>query len=245
MSSENSKILSELDVYDDNYGNKLIKEIEARYSFENDMIRAVSQGNYKALSNAISAEVFMTNVEKRSDDAIRNLKNYMIIFNTLLRKGAEVGNVHPFYIHGMSSDFAKKIENCKTLDDIEKLWNQMAKSYCDLVKTHYIKDCSPLVQSIVMLIDADLTADLTLSALSKKLNVNASYLSTLFRRDTGYTLTEYVNNKRIKMAKYLLETTNHQVQQISHECGILDVNYFVKIFKKHTGKTPKKYRESL
>ena len=80
MSSENvknSQILSELDAYDDNYGNKFIKEIEARYSLENDMIIAVSQGNYKALSTALSAEVFMTNVEKRSDDAVRNLKNYM------------------------------------------------------------------------------------------------------------------------------------------------------------------------
>ncbi len=248
MSSENvknSQILSELDAYDDNYGNKFIKEIEARYSLENDMIRAVSQGNYKALSTALSAEVFMNNVEKRSDDAVRNLKNYMIIFNTLLRKGAEVGNVHPFYIHGMSSEFAVRIEKCKTLNDIEKLWNDMAKSYCNLVKTHYIKDYSPLVQNIVMLIDADLTADLTLNSLSKKLNVNASYLSTLFKKDTGYTLTEYVSNKRTERAKRLLETTNHQIQQISHECGVLDVNYFVKIFKKHTGKTPKQYRDEF
>lgn len=235
--------LSELEIYSDNHGNEFIKELEMRYSLENDMIRAVSQGNIKALNKTISAEVFVRNVEKRTQDPLRNLKNYMIIFNTLLRKGAEVGNVHPYYIHGVSSDFARKIENAQNAAQIEKLWNEMSLTYCKLVKTHAAKGYSPLVQNIVMLVDADLGSDLTLRTMAKKFNVNASYLSSLFKKDTGYTLTDYVNGKRVERAKYLLETTTEQIQNISHSCGILDVNYFVKIFKKYTGQTPKQYRE--
>lgn len=238
-----AKPLAGLDFYDDSHGNEFIKEIEMRYSLENDMIRAVSQGNYKALSKTISANEFSRGIEKRVEDPVRNMKNYMIILNTILRKGAEVGNVHPYYIHGMSSEFAKRIENSKTEKDIEKLWNDMIYSYCKLVKTHAAKGYSPLIQNVVMLIDADLSDDLTLSTMAEKFNVNASYLSSLFKKDTGMPLTEYVGKKRVERAKFLLETTSHQIQQISHECGILDVNYFAKIFKKHTGQTPKEYRE--
>lgn len=247
MSERNNnfnKPLAGLDFYDGSHGNEFIREIEMRYSLENDMIKAVSQGNYKILSKRISANDFSRGIEKRVDDPVRNLKNYMIILNTILRKGAEVGNVHPFYIHGLSSEFALRIEKSKTEKDIEKLWNDMIYSYCKLVKTHAAKGYSPLVQNVVMLIDADLSDDLTLSAMAEKFNVNASYLSSLFKKDTGMPLTEYVGKKRVERAKLLLETTSHQIQQISHECGILDVNYFSKIFKKHTGQTPKEYREN-
>lgn len=235
---------SELDFYDASGGNEFIKELELRYSFENDMIRAVSQGNYKKLSKLLTAQLFVSSVEERTSDALRNLKNYMIIFNTLMRKGAEVGNVHPFYIHGISSEFAKRIEQSKSTDEIMKLWDEMLYSYCKLVKSHTAKGYSPLVQNVIMQVDADLNADLTLKTMAEKFNVNASYLSSLFKKDTGMTLTEYVGKKRVERAKYYLETTSQQVQQISHDCGILDVNYFTKIFKKYTGLTPKQYREN-
>lgn len=237
--------MSDLDIYNDNSGNELIKELEIRYSLENDMIKAVSQGNYKALSKLVTAEQFSKHIEKRAEDPIRNMKNYMIILNTLMRKGVEVGNVHPFYIHGMSSDFALRIERSQTIEDIERLWNEMTYSYCKLVKNHATRGYSPLVQNVVMLIDADLCGDLSLGAMAEKFNVNPSYLSSLFKKDTGKTLTAYVSEKRVARAKHLLETTAFQIQQISHECGILDVNYFAKIFKKLSGQTPKQYRENL
>lgn len=240
-----SSPFSELDFYNASGGNELIKELERRYSFENDMIRAVSQGNYKKLSKLLTAQVFVSEIEERTSDTLRNLKNYMIIFNTLMRKGAEVGNVHPFYIHGVSSDFARRIEQSKSTEEIMKLWDEMLYSYCRLVKTHTAKGYSPLVQNVIMQVDADLSADLTLKTMAEKFNINASYLSSLFKKDTGMTLTEYVCKKRVERAKYYLETTSHQIQQISHDCGILDVNYFTKIFKKHTGITPKQYRENI
>ena len=239
----NCRPLAELELYSDNYGNEYIKALELRYGLENNLIKAVSQGNYKALKNILTSDAFVKGVEPRLKDSLRNLKNYMIIFNTLMRKGAELGNVHPFYIHTISSDFAERIEECRNEEDIKILWTEMARSYCQLVKNHSAKGYSPLVQNILMIIDAELEENLTLSVLAKRVNVNSSYLSSLFKKDTGYTLTEYVNLKRIELAKRLLTTTSEQVQSISHDCGILDVNYFVKIFKKNTGKTPKQYRE--
>ena len=243
--NKNNNPLSELNAYNNSYDNRYIREIEMRYSFENDMIKAVSEGNHRALSNMITVEKFIQNIESRTQDPIRNLKNYLIIFNTLLRKGAEVGKVHPFYIHGMSSEFAKKIETCQTMSDIEKLWKDMSFSYCKLVNTHLATGYSPLINNVVMLISANISENITLNSTAEKFNVNASYLSSAFKKDTGYTFTEFVNMKRVEKAKQLLETTSMQIQEISRLCGIFDSNYFIKVFKKHTGKTPRQYREEI
>lgn len=76
-----------------------------------------------------------------------------------------------------------------------------------------------------------MTADLSLKAQARFLNVNASYLSTLFKKETGMTLTDYVNKKRVENAVFLLNSTSMQIQNIAQYCGIADVNYFTKISK--------------
>ena len=75
--------------------------------------------------------------------------------------------------------------------------------------------------------------------------VSEEYLSAQFKKETGSTLTEYVNGKRIKHAVSLLNTTSLQIQAIAQYCGIPDVNYFTKTFKKYIGTTPKEYRDSI
>ena len=164
--------------------------------------------------------------------------------NTLLRKAAENGGVHPIYLDSISSTFARKIEQLTSTESVQDLMVEMFKSYCRLVKKHSMKQYSAPVQKAIIYIDSDLTANLTLSAIAQTQNVSASYLSWLFKQETGETITEHVNQKRIKKAMNLLETTNLQVQTIAQHCGILDVQYFSKVFKKYTGKTPKEYRES-
>ena len=66
-----------------------------------------------------------------------------------------------------------------------------------------------------------------------------------FKKETGKTLTEYVNGKRIEQAVFLLNSTRLQVQTIAQHCGISDVNYFTRLFKATLGKTPKEYRDSI
>ena len=106
-----------------------------------------------------------------------------------------------------------------------------------------MKNYSMIIQKVITLIDSDLTADLSLHKLAQALNVNASYLSSLFKKETGITLTEYVSKKRMDYAAFLLTSTNLQIQGVAQHCGIFDVNYFTKMFKKQTGKTPREYRE--
>ncbi len=221
-----------------------MQTIEIRYAIENQFMQAVSQGLHHKAELLIS-NMAAQQLEKRSTDPLRNLQNYCIIMNTLLRKAAETGSVHPLYIDRLSSDFARKIETVTSQESVYKLQRDMIHKYCLLVKNHSMKGYSLLVQKVITRIDSDLTADLSLNALAEHLSVNASYLSSLFKRETGTTLTEYVNRKRVEHGILLLNSTTLQIQTIAGYCGVPDVNYFTKLFKKYYNKTPKEYRESI
>ena len=220
-----------------------IRNTELRYGFENEMMNAVAKGQVHQADRFLSnSNTFL--FEQRVADPVRNAKNYCIIMNTLLRKAAERGGVHPMYLDTTSSSFASRIEQLHTLDPLPKLMTEMFRTYCRLVRKHSLKDYSPPVQKALTFIDANLAGNLNLRTLADILNVSSSYLSTLFKKETGQTVTEYINQRRIKHAKHLLETTRLQVQTIAQHCGIVDVQYFSRVFKRIAGMTPKEYRQA-
>ena len=215
--------------------------MEHRYQFENELIEAVSQGN------AHKAEMMMASFsnltfESRTSDQLRNVKNYCIIMNTLMRKAAEKGRVHPIHLDRLSSNFARRIEALRTLNDVSAFMLEMMRAYCRLVKRHSMQHFSPLVQRAMIHIESDLTGDLSLRTVAAKNNVSPGYLSGLFKKESGQTFTAYVNGRRIAMAKHLLKTTHLQVQTIAQHCGILDFHYFCRLFKNIVGTTPTEYR---
>lgn len=218
--------------------------MEDRYSYENELMSAVSQGNiHKA--EAMIASFSSLAFENRVPDRLRNMKNYCIVMNTILRKAAENGGVHPVYLDSVSSDFAKRVETIHSLAAMPDFMSEILKTYCNLVRRHTIKNYSPLVQKAIVRIQSDLTSDLSLNTIARICNVSPSYFSSLFKKETGKTLTKYVNDKRVSLAKRLLKTTSLQVQTIAQHCGILDLHYFCRIFKATVGKTPTEYRDSL
>lgn len=228
--------------FEDPYAEQ--RKLEHSYQAENRFMEAISLGQME------KAEQFMKkytvqHLEKRLSDSVRDVKNYSIILNTILRKAAERGGVHPMHLHKISSGYAKEIELLTSAEAAVKLHKRMVHKYCLLVKNHSLKSYSPLIKKVVTNIDADLTADLTLKSQAELLNVNASYLSSLFKKEMGVTLTEYVNKSRISQAVNFLNTTNMQIQSIAQYCGIPDVNYFTKLFKKYIGKTPQEYRRNI
>ena len=218
--------------------------LEERYDIERQLIQAVSIGQIPK-AELLFATLSKYQFEVRSTNALRNTKNYLIILNTLLRVAVRNGDVPPFHIDKLSSAYAHKIEATTSTNAGLALMKEMVRKYCLLVKNHSMKGYSLLIRKVLTQIDYDLTADLGLKNLAAQLNVNPSYLSTLFKKETGSTLTEYVNQKRIEHAVFLLNSSNLQIQMIAQYSGIPDVNYFTKTFKKIIGITPKEYRDRL
>ena len=218
--------------------------LEHNYASENQLMDAVSKGKLHLLT-AVASSVFNNGATQRLNDSLRDRKNYLIILKTLLRKAAEYGGVHPLHIDKLSSRFANQIENVYTIKQVQNLQEEMIRAFCLLVKQHSLSKYSYYVGQALTLVQYDLTADLRLKTISEKLNVNSSYLSHLFHREYGCTLTEFITKERINYGIYLLQFTSKPLQSIASECGIHDVNYFIKLFKKQTGFTPSRYRKEV
>ena len=219
-----------------------MREMEERYAFENKIIRSVElglTGESAKLASAFNSKLF----DVRTSDPIRNAKNYCIIMNTLLRKAAERGGVHPIYLDRMSSSFAVKIEECELPQDCTNLMSQMYRDYTRLVKKHSFRSYSPVVRRVILAVESDLSRELSTATLSDSQGISAGYLSAVFKRETGVTLTEFIRMRRMEYAQYLLDSTSLQIQTVALHCGILDLQYFSKLFKRHTGMTPSEYRQ--
>ena len=94
-------------------------------------------------------------------------------------------------------------------------------------------------------IDEHLAEDISVSSIAESLYITPNYFSRLFKRITGEGCNEYIVRKRIEKAKSLLETTSIRTGKIAMMVGYRDTNYFSLAFKKHTGKSPTKYREEM
>jgi two-component system response regulator YesN len=70
-----------------------------------------------------------------------------------------------------------------------------------------------------------------------------SYLSKLFKQETGLTLTDYITEMRLRKAKYLLKNSpDLKIHEIGAEVGYGDPAYFNKLFKRVVGVTPNEYK---
>lgn len=240
--AEPSVLWSRLRISDEENALMNAAIMEERYAHENGLIEAVRLGQSRRVESFLS-RLTPNAFEQRVSDPVRNVKNYCIITNTLLRKAAEQGGVHPIYIDSMSSSFALKIEQISSPAAGPALIGEMAQSYCRLVRKHTTKGYSAPIQKAILLIEGNLAGDLTLTRLARELNVNSSYLSSLFKKETGSTVTDHITDRRISHARHLLENTRLQVQTVGQLCGFEDVHYFSKVFKRLTDKTPKQYRQ--
>lgn len=217
-------------------------EVEQRYAYENELLDAVRHGQFQKAERLLG-NIPPVALARRLADPVRSVKNFCIISNTLMRKAAEEGGVHPLYLHEVSSSYAVRIEELRGTAGGYALMVEMTRDYCWLVQRRTMKNYSRPVQRAVIYIEANLGDDLSLRELAARQGMHPGYLSTVFRKETGQTLTEYITEKRMAQAMRLLTGTKLQIQTIAQQCGIPDVNYFSKVFKKHRGLTPRQFRE--
>lgn len=100
-----------------------------------------------------------------------------------------------------------------------------------------------LIRNVCELIKEKYTAELSLAIIAREMHVSAAYLSRRFSREKGCSITDYVNQLRIKKAAELLQGTNMFVYEVAESVGIEDSSYFSALFKKYMGVSPQKYKK--
>ena len=225
--------------------NKLsMAMVEERYKSEDEFMEAIERGD---LQNAL---LHMSAFRKfsllpRNTDLLRNYKNFIFVLNTLLRKAVQRAEVHPAYIDKVSSSFAMQIEAIRAVPDLSRLSDWMLRKYCLLVQNHSLRGYTKPIQRVINYISFHLDEPLPLRVLAEVAMMNASNLSTLFKKEAKITLTEFINQKRIQQSLVFLNTTELPIYRIAEKVGILDENYFSRVFRQQIGKSPRDYRKSI
>ena len=208
-------------------------------------MEAIASGDFDKAMHYSTDNAF-NSIDNRSSNTLRSRKNNLFAFNTVCRKAAERGKVHPIHLDEMSRRMAIKIENMTSPDQDKEVHREILKRYCTMVQHQSTSGYSPTMQRVINYVSQHLfETELTLQSTATALSLNKSYLATLFKKETNKTFTEFVNSKRIDHGIFLLNTTNQQIQDIASACGIPDVTYFTRIFQREKGMSPSQYRKML
>lgn len=218
--------------------------IAERYEVENELMAAISAGDYDR-AHELHGRFIKYHIRPRAKSPLRNQQHLSIILNTLCRKAAEAGGVHPLYIDDLSTRFAVLINEVNSLTGISALPGEMIHKYCLLVKNHAMKGYSAVTKEIISYIDFHYTEDLNLNFFAKMFNISKTYLSNLFRKETGSTLTEFIHQVRMRKAITLINSSALPITAIATACGYNDINYFIRIFKRTYGLSPKQYQKTI
>ena len=101
---------------------------------------------------------------------------------------------------------------------------------------------SMLVKQASAFIQQNYSRSFSLEELSNEIGVSKSYLSRIFKTDTGISLWDYLNRYRIQKAKELLLLTDKNITAIAGEVGYEDVGYFGRVFREIAGCSPRAFR---
>jgi len=100
-----------------------------------------------------------------------------------------------------------------------------------------------VVENICTYIESHTGEDFSREDLASFVNFNSAYLSRLFKKETGMSLSDYIVKCRIEKAKSLLIQSTVKVADIAEIVGYYNISHFTKMFKKHTSLTPQDYRK--
>ncbi|WP_395063968.1 AraC family transcriptional regulator N-terminal domain-containing protein [Flavobacterium sp.] len=140
----------------------------------------------------------------------------------------------------MSTSITKDALADLTLQEllIRIIQTQTAKSIDDGL---FINPNNP-ISEVIAFIRLNLKENISLKSLSDKACMSTTSFYRFFKRELGMSPIEFVLNEKIKCAKKLLKNPSIQVNEVCYLSGFEDANYFIRLFKKHEGITPKQYQ---
>ena len=222
-------------------------EYRAPYSSEFEFYLLVKNGEVEKIKEFSKKEFSeKTGFGKLCENPLQNIKYHFVVTAALIARYCIDGGMAHETAYNLSDLYINRADKARSFKEISELHAEMSLDYTKRMRR--ISKSRIFSKPIIIAVDyiyENISKRITLTDLAEVTGLNESYLSRLFKKETGVTLTDFVNNRRIRLAKHLLKTTNLQIQTIAQHCGILDFHYFCRMFKKSVGQTPTQYRENL
>lgn len=216
------------------------------YSFSQESVEHFAQllkGNdiqaAKAFIHTLSCEL-----KSYDNTLISSVKDF---FSQLIRKlyyHSDSFLVPSFSTEETLADSIQIIWDIPYLSNLEQyMYRRICFLFQELERSNTQIQDNPLPYKIKNYIDGNYcNPDLCLQSLSDAFNITTSYICIIFKKQYQKTINQYINEKRIEKSIDYLEHSDKKIKEISSLIGFPDANYFIKVFKKVTGITPKEYR---
>lgn len=164
-----------------------------------------------------------------------NYQNYFFYNNVEL-----TATINKLIKECMSTSITKDILADLTLQEllIRIIQTQTTKAINDGLFTDPKNPITPVIEFIRL----NLKENISMKNLSEKASMSSASFYRLFKRELGMSPIEFILNEKIRCAKQLLKNPTIQINEVCYLSGFEDSNYFIRLFKKHEGITPKQYQ---
>ena len=179
-----------------------------------------------------------------SDDPVINYRYLFIASITLACRFCIEGGMPMETAFNISDLYIRRVDKCKSVQEIFDVHDQMVQDYATRMK-RLSRDqifSRPVLQAMDY-IDQHLQEPMSVKGIAETVGLSPSYLSTIFKKETGQAVSEYVRTSRIESAKLLLQYTEYSCLEIAEYLCFSSDSHFSRLFKEQTGQTPRQFRK--
>ena len=215
------------------------------HSYDNDMRQFEYLKNGDMHSVEETMRIMNSNeVGHLSDDPVVNLRYLNICHVTLCTRFAIEGGMDAEKAYNASDLFIRRYDSAKTEKELYDLHIETTEYFTKQVASARKADIysKPIIQCVDY-IPYHLHEQITVNDLSSMVGLNPSYLSTLFKREVGVSISEYVILKRLEAAKNMLRFSDYELSQISDILHFSSYSHFARTFRRYYDMSPGKYRD--
>lgn len=228
------------------YTARELEEIHGTYLFEQRMIDIVRSGNVSNIRSFLLDTVGKINLNEGTlaDSPVRQAKNLFIGTVTLVEKlGAIPAGLPVEQAYYLTDTYIQECEKLESIEEVFALMFNMILDFTSRVSQHKLPEhITPEVHKCIQFIEANLNRPLSMADVVEFSHKSKSYITAIFKAETGATIGEYITISKIREAQSLLKYSNKSLSEISSYLGFSSQSYFQNIFKKYSGVTPYNYR---
>ncbi|CAM4296635.1 helix-turn-helix domain-containing protein [Paenibacillus typhae] len=210
---------------------------------EKKLLTIIREGQTEALKHFTQLGKENTGILSRSSH-IRSKKNLAIIGIALAARAAIEGGLHSEIAFSVSDLYIQRLEDLRTDKEIDQLC--LVAFFTLTEKVAQVKDArySKTVTLCKNYIYDQRFSRITHESIADHAGISPNYLSVIFKKETGVPVNEYIQQIKIEEAKNMIMFSDTPLSEIGSLLSFSDQSYFTKIFKKHTGLTPKQYQQT-
>ncbi|MGI6084736.1 MAG: response regulator transcription factor [Acetivibrionales bacterium] len=210
------------------------------HEYHDAIVNNIKYGHTKTALEGINElfEKFRKNKEPIEQIKVSNMLLCSLCFRLLANISPDMENIEI-----NEADIYKQIQQCRSIQSLLNILTSVINSISRLIIENK-KQYSLIVREVNTYLHENYNKNISLQSLADHVHVNSSYLSRLFKKETGMSIIDTLNKLRIEKAKQLLMNPKTKIFEVASEVGIDDPTYFTHVFVKYTGISPKEYRGS-